>query len=98
MSANGVGSLDAIQLDDDGDPRDVIGYESDAESRVNDESEVSRLLSRFKLSQRFAYRMYHGHGYTLEQIGKILDCTESNVCHMLKATQARLDTEVRNVV
>lgn len=70
---------------------DTIRTHDDHESRLQDDSEVSRLLARFKLHEQFAYRMYYGHDYTMDQVGKLIGVCGSAVCHMLTRMQKRLE-------
>ena len=70
---------------------DTIGMTSDHESRLRDDSEVSRLLNRFALHERFAYRMHHGHGYTMKEIGKMIGLSESRVSQILGTMQLSLN-------
>ena len=70
---------------------DTIGMTSDHESRLRDDSEVSRLLNRFALHERFAYRMHHGHGYTMKEIGKMIGLSESRVSQILGTMQMSLN-------
>ena len=70
---------------------DLLSYESNHEERIGDDSEVSRLLARFKLHHRFAYRMVHGHGYTMEETGKLIGLSESRISQILSNMQRQLE-------